>query len=162
MRVLGALGAHSNIIQLTEWYPLAGTNCYAVVYPYVPFVEIDGSDEAVTRQYMRDLLSALAHCHECGVIYRDVKPGNVLFDPRIGRAFLIDFDCAKEYDPYDRPTSKIGTDGYMAPEVENEAPGGYDLSVDVYSAGVVFLELIYGVEMKGDLIREDIETVLDK
>ncbi|MDX6615775.1 MAG: eukaryotic-like serine/threonine-protein kinase [Solirubrobacterales bacterium] len=91
--------------------------------------------EALARQ----LLSALEHIHQAGVIHRDVKPANVLIDPD-GRSRLTDFGVAQPGGGTRMTeTGKVfGTLGYMAPEVRQGADA--DERSDLYSAGVVIAE----------------------
>ena len=53
-------------------------------------------------QYMRELLAALAHVHARGVVHRDVKPRNFLFDRRTGRGCLVDFGLAQSCDLWEQ------------------------------------------------------------
>ena len=67
---------------------------------------------------MTKLARAAQHAHERGVLHRDLKPGNVLFDPA-GEPMLTDFDLAKLADVASGLTLSIahlGTPQYMAPE----------------------------------------------
>ena len=57
-----------------------------------------------------------------------VAAENVMFDMRMQRAILIDYDCSTEYNPERPPTDKSGTDGYMAPEVLSRGTA-YDCKV---------------------------------
>ena len=66
---------------------------------------------------MYDLLSAIKYMHSRNVLYRDVKPSNILWDEARRRATMIDFDVATFYSPVRLHRRHVGTDGYMAPEL---------------------------------------------
>ena len=87
--------------------------------------------------------SALELYHEAGIVHRDVKPGNLLFD-RQGRLVLTDFDLAKNLDTVlltedGRP---LGTPAYMSPEQWEGRSREIDGRADIYSLGVVFYEAL--------------------
>jgi eukaryotic-like serine/threonine-protein kinase len=89
------------------------------------------------------LASALAHAHEIGVVHRDVKPGNVLFDSD-GDVHLTDFGIARLTDVTAITATGfvIGTAAYLAPEqVSGE---GATPASDVYALGLVLLEALTG------------------
>jgi eukaryotic-like serine/threonine-protein kinase len=86
-----------------------------------------------------ELLDALRHIHDAGVLHRDVKPQNVLIDED-GRAKLTDFGIAQPRDATSiTQTGKVlGTERYLAPEVL-QGKRNSERS-DLYAVGVVLAE----------------------
>jgi hypothetical protein len=84
----------------------------------------------------RELLEALAHIHQVGILHRDIKPANIIVEPD-GTAKLIDFGIALPRDAtaLTNPGLILGTERYAAPEVM-EGHSATERS-DLYSAGVV-------------------------
>ena len=126
-----------------------------VVYLSFEFVEHDlaGLLSATRRRGMRpgqmkrvvlQLFSALAHCHERGVLHRDVKGSNLLVD-NDGNVKLADFGLATRRLPEDREplTSAVVTLWYRPPELLLGATK-YDEGVDMWSAGCLLAELLLG------------------
>ncbi|WP_053234247.1 serine/threonine-protein kinase [Sandaracinus amylolyticus] len=112
------------------------------------------------------VISALAHAHEVGILHRDVKPGNVIVGEGPGgapHAKLLDFGLAKFHDRVafgaeTTLTSRgtfVGTPAYVAPE-QVFGPS-VDARSDVYSAGVLLFELLTG---SWPFVAEEVVDVL--
>ncbi|MBM3784846.1 MAG: serine/threonine protein kinase [Acidobacteria bacterium] len=93
---------------------------------------------------MEQVLLALSYAHSKGVIHRDVKPANVIVAPN-GQVKLTDFGLARQQsDPSKTlPGIAVGTVFYMSPE-QVRAAGPVDGRSDLYSAGVIFYEMLTG------------------
>jgi len=91
------------------------------------------------RFYVGCCVEAIAHLHERHVIYRDLKPENLLLDTR-GYCKLTDMGLAKV--TQSQTYTLVGTPDYMAPEVINCT--GHNKSVDWWMLGVLLFELLAG------------------
>lgn len=107
---------------------------------------IDGpsADPEWVARVGADVLAALTAAHEAGVVHRDVKPGNVLFDAH-GRAKVADFGIAKSLEDFDDVTATshvLGTPAYIAPERLEGATA--TAAADIYGLGVTLYEALTG------------------
>jgi len=92
--------------------------------------------------YIGSLVLVLEELADRHIVYRDLKPENVMLDKH-GYLKLVDFGTAKKLRESERRTfTVIGTPHYLAPEVL--LGKGYGLEVDIWSLGVLLFELVCG------------------
>ncbi len=138
---------HPNIVRIHDFGRTKDGQSYHVM-PVFPRGHLGKRnltrDEARIRQILEALLSALAYAHSRGVVHRDVKAENVLFD-EAERPMLTDFGIALRRGYGSRVTTAgmaVGSTAYMAPE---QARGTeVDLRADLYSLGVLAWEMLTG------------------
>ena len=94
------------------------------------------------RIYLCEIILALEELHKHNIIFRDLKPDNIVIDTD-GHALLTDFGLSKEmvFDNY-QARSFCGSLAYLAPEVIRRQ--GHGKAVDWYLLGVVFYEMVVG------------------
>ena len=94
--------------------------------------------------YVRQILQALAHAHEKGIIHRDVKPHNVML-LRNGNLKITDFGIAKipSSEQLTMTDKAIGTVHYISPEQVN-GNGNTSTVSDIYSVGIILYEIMTG------------------
>jgi serine/threonine protein kinase len=107
-------------------------------------------DVKISSKIICQVCGALQYAHEKGVIHRDIKPDNIMFDER-DNAVLTDFGIAKAKfaSKMTATGTLIGTPHYMSPEQLKGME--VDGRSDIYSLGVMFYEILTGrVPFEGD------------
>ncbi|XP_076938574.1 cysteine-rich receptor-like protein kinase 2 [Bidens hawaiensis] len=147
---------HKNLVRLL------GCSCSGpesiLVYEYLPNMSLDRfifdatKGKALNWEKRFEIIigtaEGLVYLHEnnkCRIIHRDIKASNILLDLRL-RAKIADFGLARSFqdDKSHISTAIAGTLGYMAPEYL--AHGQLTEKADVYSFGVLILEVVTGME----------------
>lgn len=94
------------------------------------------------RFYAAEVLLALESLHSLGVVYRDLKPENVLLHSS-GHIMLTDFDLSTMCDRTTRLRySFVGTTDYLPPEIVKRT--GHSFAVDWWTFGVFIFEMVFG------------------
>jgi calcium-dependent protein kinase len=90
---------------------------------------------------VKQILQAIAFCHDCKIVHRDLKPENVLVDKECDNILkIIDFGTSCVFT--DTPMTEMhGTSYYIAPEILSNH---YDERCDVWSIGVILYILLSG------------------
>jgi serine/threonine protein kinase len=99
-------------------------------------------NEQRARVYAAEMVNALGYLHKQGVIYRDLKPENVLLD-RKGHIRITDFGLSKQnMGPFELTHSFCGTPEYLAPEIIKGT--GHSRGADWWSLGALLYEMLCG------------------
>jgi tRNA A-37 threonylcarbamoyl transferase component Bud32 len=91
-----------------------------------------------------EVLAALEHSHNAGIVHRDIKPGNVMVTPA-GAVKVMDFGIARALDSgqtITKTSAMIGTAQYISPE--QVRGGAIDIRSDFYSTGCLLYEMLTG------------------
>ena len=138
---------HPSIIEVFAVGHDAGVDYLAMKWlpgPALSELELPLSPAETARLGAR-LAGALDLAHRSGVVHRDVKPSNILFDA-YDRPVLVDFGLART--PGDHSLTRTGqapgTLPYMAPELLSASHAPVDPRLDVYSLGATMFELVSG------------------
>jgi len=154
VRVLGTLD-HPNIVPLRDYVPegpalvlawMSGGTLEQMLLrePLAP---------ARAVEIARGILGALGEAHRLGILHRDVKPANVLFDDA-GVTRLSDFGVAHLSDLSTTATAGvIGTLGYMSPEQREGRPA--TVRSDIYGVGALLWEMLTGERPDAATALED-------
>ncbi len=154
---------HKNVIKLVDYYETSefiyivqecayGGELFDRILEEKQFSEKDASK--LTTQ----ILSALAYMHGMGIVHRDMKPENILYESFEDSVLKIsDFGFAKDTSnsPDAALTQQLGTQGYCAPEVFSG--DSYDSKCDIWSMGVIVYILLCGLPPFVELDEEDLE-----
>lgn len=149
-RTLAGLN-HRNIVRVYDVFESGGA-----LYYVMPWLEggslrermdeaaLTGQrlEPATVREWLLQLLGALDYLHNRGVLHRDIKPGNIMFDEN-EQPVLIDFG-ASVYFGSDTLTQGEFTPAYAAPE-QVAGKGNVGPHTDLYALAATWYELLHGV-----------------
>ena len=113
--------------------------------------------EEVAKFYIIELILGLEFLHQNNVIFRDLKPENILLDSE-GHIRISDFGLSKILEnSRDKAYTLCGTLKYLAPEILKNK--GYEKSVDWWSLGCIFYEMLMGhlpFKINGNVIDPEV------
>ncbi|ARN34972.1 protein kinase [Pseudomonas aeruginosa] len=153
-RALSKLPLHPNIVAARDFFPADDDKSFILILDDAPgqalTVHMARPQLALTLdqkwRVAKDLLAALAHAHQHGVVHRNLTPGAILIG-QDGTTRITDFDFAK---PGETRSLSIAAEivdlvekAYVAPEAFRE-PGAASSASDIFSAGVIIYELFTG------------------
>lgn len=100
-------------------------------------------DELTVTKWGIDICDVLDYIHsqDPPIIYRDLKPANLMIDTRTNRVMLVDFGIARFVAPTQKGVTAIGTMGYAPPEL---FAGNVEKRSDIYSLGATMFHLLTG------------------
>jgi len=134
MQLVKRFDSKSNVYILTELIP--GGELFAAMHERETLFK-----HGEVQFYVGSLVLALEGLHERHILYRDLKPENVLLDHH-GYPKLIDFGLSKKLEDGRRTYTAVGTPHYMAPEIiEGKGYGG---EIDQWALGIICYELVCG------------------
>ncbi|WP_019615212.1 TOMM system kinase/cyclase fusion protein [Psychromonas ossibalaenae] len=155
--LLGGRLQHPNIVRLLD-----KGNCADLLYAVFEFVEGKTLKQTLAEcgtllpidaaEIMRQVLDALSHAHEQGVIHRDIKPANIILSKTgakthvkvldFGIGTLVDEARLQDYKSITLTQETLGTPSYSSPEqLRGEPP---TVKTDLYVWGLVFIECLTG------------------
>lgn len=146
IKILQALTGGPNIIQLLDLVREPETKTPAFIFELVNAVDhktlYPTLSDMDVRYYMYMLLQALEFAHSRGIMHRDVKPHNVMIDPKTRTLRLIDWGLAEFYHPTVPYNVRVASRYYKGPELLVDFQE-YDYSLDMWSLGCMFAGIIF-------------------
>ncbi|CAI4229534.1 unnamed protein product [Auanema sp. JU1783] len=141
---------HPNIIQLLNAFTSTETvDGFTDIYVVMELMSHNLAEIATRMRlehrtlsfFVYQMLCAIKHLHNSGVIHRDLKPSNIVVDDNC-KLKVLDFGLARvvNSDPAMRMSDYVVTRYYRAPEVVLSIP--YDEKVDIWSVGCILAELV--------------------
>lgn len=98
--------------------------------------------ETLAKEYFRELIDAIEYCHAKGIVHRDIKCENLLFDENFTLK-LVDFGFARRFQKSDLLRTFCGSYAYASPEILKQRPYKPQ-PVDLWACGVVLYVMVFG------------------
>ena len=143
---------HASIPTVYDYFYDESSERFYLVMKFIPGSDLSSRlrqapggriDELTATEWgiqVADVLHYL-HTRPQAIIYRDLKPANLMIDSNSNRIMLIDFGIARWVNKKEKGVTAVGTMGYAPPELFS---GQADARVDIYSLGATMFHLVTG------------------
>lgn len=162
IRALEKLPPHENIVEIIDYglskFEWAGSksdtgDCQFIALKYIDGVELidflsckGALPESIARHIFKQVSSALIHIHKSNFVHRDLKSDNIIISAGC-KPHIIDFGFASSKKgelENGMFTSRVGTPGYMAPEIIEGSSQYCGESADLFALAVVLFQMVMG------------------
>jgi cell cycle serine/threonine-protein kinase CDC5/MSD2 len=155
---------HANIVNFVDCFE-DDVNVYILleICPNQSLMELLKTRKRITepevRYFMVQIVGAIKYLHSVRVIHRDLKLGNIFFDPQMnlkigdfGLASILPANDSKKY-------TICGTPNYIAPEVLGGKNTGHSFEVDIWAIGIMMYALLIG---KPPFQAKDVQVIYER
>ncbi len=145
---------HSSIPTVYDYFYDDSSERFYLVMKFIPGSDLASRlrataggriDELTVTEWGIQVADVLRYLHSRPqpIIYRDLKPANIMIDSNTNRVMLIDFGIARWINRKEKGVTAVGTMGYAPPELFG---GKADPRVDIYSLGATMFHLVTGAD----------------
>ncbi len=146
---------HPSIPTIYDYFFDAQESRFYLVMKYISGGDLAGKlrstpegriDEMTVTEWSLQIIDVLNYLHNLPtkIVYRDLKPSNVMIDGNTGRIMLIDFGIARSINQnQEKGVTAVGTMGYAPPELFS---GNVEPRSDIYSLGSTMFHLLTGAD----------------
>ncbi|OHT17698.1 CMGC family protein kinase [Tritrichomonas foetus] len=146
IKILESLKGGPYISQLRDIVRDKDSNSIALILDWAENMSIRATFQQLTTKHMAiyvyKVLKALEFAHSHGIMHRDVKPGNIMYDPNTNDVHLIDWGLAEYYEPGTAYPVRVATRHYKSPELLLQYQT-YDYSLDIWCLGCTLAGLLF-------------------
>jgi casein kinase II subunit alpha len=149
VKVLLNLLEGPNIVKLKDFIVDHGSRTPSLIYEYIETMDwrelYPKLKDLEIRFYIYQILKALNFAHSNGIMHRDIKPHNIIINPKSMDIRVIDWGLAEFYFPGQEYSVKVASRFFKGPELllNNNK---YDYSLDIWSLGCVLAGMVFGKE----------------
>merc|ERR1712243_212836 len=166
VKILNDVMGHRNIVKLTDVVHNEQAQRYAYVFEYVPsdnprriFQNFSTFD---IQHYIYQILLGLDFIHSRGIMHRDIKPINILYNLKTRNLKIIDFGLAEYYIENQDYIIRVATKYFKGPELLLKNPK-YDYSLDIWSLGTILAAILFNKDpfFQGDDNRDMVAKIIN-
>ena len=147
--ILNLLKGHSNIVNLLEVIVDPSSKTPALIYEKIDHVDFRVLFPKLSlneiKYYLKSILNGLIFAHSKGIMHRDIKPHNIIIDPKNKILKIIDWGLAEVYAKEVDYSVRVASRYFKSPELLLDNTK-YDYSLDLWSLGCLMAGLIFKKE----------------